>query len=46
MITTLQPICGIQLGIEWTEAEVNDEVISYILIDLLILRILIAWFKQ
>lgn len=46
MITTLQPICGIQLGIEWTEAEVNDEVISYILIDLLILRIQIAWFKQ
>lgn len=46
MITTLQPICGVQVGIEWTEAEVNDEVISYILIDLLILRIQIAWFKQ
>jgi len=46
MITTLQPICGVQLGIEWTEAEVNDETISYILIDLLILRIQIAWFKQ
>ena len=46
MITTLQPICGVQVGIEWTEAEVNDEIISYILIDLLILRIQIAWFKQ
>jgi hypothetical protein len=46
MITTLQPICGVQLGIEFTEAEVNDQTISYILVDLLILRIQIAWFKE
>ena len=46
MIATLQPICGVQLGIEFTEAEVNDQVISYCLIDLLILRIQIAWFKE
>jgi hypothetical protein len=46
MLATLQPICGVQLGIELTEAEVEDKVISYILIDLLILRIQIAWFKE
>jgi hypothetical protein len=46
MITTLQPICGVQLGIEFTEAEVNDTIVSYCLIDLLILRIQIAWFKS
>lgn len=46
MITTLQFICGMQVGIEFTEAEVNDQVISYCLIDLLILRIQIAWFKE
>ena len=36
----------VQLGIEFTEAEVNDQVISYCLIDLLILRIQVAWFKE
>jgi len=45
MIATLQFICGMQVGIEFTEAEVNDQLISYCLIDLLILRIQIAWFK-
>jgi len=46
MIATLQFICGMQVGIEFTEAEVNDQLISYCLIDLLILRIQIAWFKR
>jgi len=46
MITTLQPICGVQIGIEFTEAEVNGSTISYCLIDILILRIQIAWFKE
>ena len=46
MIATLQFICGMQVGIEFTEAEVNDQLISYCLIDLLILRIQIAWFKE
>jgi len=45
MIATIQPICGVQLGIEFTEAEVNDIEISYCLIDLLIIRIQLAWYK-
>jgi hypothetical protein len=45
MITTIQPICGVQLGFELTEAEVDDQEIGYVLIDLLILRIQIAWYK-
>ena len=46
MITTLQLICGMQVGIEFTEAEVNDQLIGYSLIDLLIVRVQIAWFKE
>jgi len=45
MIATIQPICGVQLGIEFTEAEVNGTEISYCLIDLLIIRIQLAWYK-
>ena len=45
MITTIQPICGVQVGFELTEAEVNDQEIGYVLIDLFILRIQIAWYK-
>ena len=47
MVTTLQLICGMQIGIEFTEAEVkHDQVISYCLIDLLIVRVQIAWYKD
>lgn len=46
MVTTLQLICGMQVGIEFTEAEVDDKVISYCLIDLLLVRLQIAWFKE
>ena len=46
MITTLQLICGMQVGIEFTEAEVNDQMIGYCLIDLLLVRVQIAWFKE
>ena len=45
MIATIQPICGVQVGFELTEGEVDDQVIGYCLIDLLILRIQIAWYK-
>jgi len=46
MVTTLQLICGMQVGIEFTEASVDDKVISYCLLDLLLVRIQIAWFKE
>ena len=46
MLATLQPICGVQIGVEFTEAEVDGKIISYCLIDLLILRIQVAWFKE
>jgi hypothetical protein len=46
MIATLQPICGVQIGVEFTEAEIDGKIISYCLIDLLILRIQVAWFKE
>jgi len=46
MLATLQPICGVQIGVEFTEAEIDGKIISYCLIDLLILRIKVAWFKE
>jgi hypothetical protein len=46
MLATLQPICGVQIGVEFTEAEIDGKIISYCLIDLLILRIQVAWFKE
>lgn len=45
MITTFNPICGCQLGFELYEQEVNGQDISYLLIDLFILRIQFAWYK-
>ena len=44
METTIQPIYGISLGIEFTEDEKNDFNIGYCLIDLLFVRIQIAWY--
>jgi len=46
MITTIQPICGVQLGVEFTEAEVNGIEVGYCLIDLLIIRIQLAWYRS
>ena len=46
MGVTLHPICGMQVGIELTDAEVNNIRISYILIDIFILRIQLAWYKD
>ena len=46
MIVTLQPICGVQLGIEFTEAEVEGHLIGYCLIDLLIIRVQLAWYRE
>ena len=43
---TLHPICGMQVGIELTEADVNNIRISYLLIDIFILRIQCAWYKD
>lgn len=46
MTVTLHTICGMQVGIELTEAQVNEYIVSYILIDLLIFRIQCAWYKE
>ena len=46
MAITFHPICGMQVGIEFTDSTVNEYEVSYILIDLLILRIQCAWYKN
>lgn len=46
MITTIAPICGIQLGIEFYDQEVNGEDVGYLLVDLFIIRIQFAWYKS
>jgi hypothetical protein len=42
----LLPIMGIHIGFEFYEAEHNNDDIQYLLVDLLILRIQIAWWKE
>ena len=39
-------ICGVQLGVEMFEQQVEDFVIGYVLIDIFILRIQIAWYVE
>lgn len=46
MTVTLHALCGFQLGFELAENQVNDELISYLLIDLGILRIQCAWYRS
>jgi len=45
MKVTYNIICGVHFGFELTEAIIESKVISYLLIDIFILRIQLAWFK-
>ena len=36
---------GVSIGFELTEGIINDQVIGYVLIDLLIVRVQCAWYK-
>jgi|TARA_R110000824_G_scaffold297205_2_gene485431 hypothetical protein len=46
MRVTLQPIMGVQLGFELYDSERDGNQIGYLLIDLFIARIQIAWYKN
>lgn len=46
MSVTYQPIMGVSVGFEFTEQEINNELIGYLLIDLFIIRIQCAWYKE
>lgn len=46
MLCTIQPICGVQVGIEFTEQEIAEgHEIGYCLIDVFIVRFQIAWYR-
>ena len=45
MAITAYPIMGVQFGFEFTEQLVDDNEVSYLLIDLFIIRLQIAWYK-
>lgn len=45
MITTIQPICGVQVGVEFYDQEIEGMEIGYFLIDIFIIRIQLAWYK-
>jgi len=44
MTISIGPICGVQVGVELTEGQIDDKRIGYFLIDVFILRIQCAWF--
>jgi hypothetical protein len=46
MNISLHPICGFHIGFELTDGSIEEVDISYLLIDLGILRIQCAWFKK
>ncbi len=46
MRITIQPIMGVQLGFELYDSERNGQEIGYLLIDIFIARIQIAWYKN
>jgi hypothetical protein len=44
MRLTIYPILGVHLGFEFTDGVINDQPISYLLIDLFIIRCQFAWY--
>jgi hypothetical protein len=44
MRLTIYPILGVHLGFEFTDGVANDEAVSYLLIDLFIVRFQFAWY--
>ena len=44
MTISIGPICGVQVGVELTEGQIEGRHIGYFLIDVFILRIQCAWF--
>ena len=46
MRITIQPIMGVHLGFELYDSERDGNQIGYLLIDLFIARIQIAWYKN
>ena len=45
MNITMNPILGIQLGFELYDGEAEGNEISYLLVDIFIIRIQFAWYK-
>lgn len=46
MRITMQPIMGIHLGFEFYDSEIEGNEVGYLLIDLLIVRVQVAWYKN
>lgn len=46
MVVTFAPICGMHLGFELYDQEIEDIKVSYLLIDLFILRIQLSSAKE
>jgi len=46
MSITFSPLMGMGIGIEFTEATREEHLIHYCLIDIVILRVQIAWFGK
>jgi len=46
MSITFSPLMGMGVGIEFTEARQSEHLIHYCLIDIVILRVQIAWFGK
>jgi len=46
MRLTIYPILGVHLGFEFTDGVIDNEPISYLLIDLFIIRCQFAWYPQ
>lgn len=42
---TVHTICGFQIGLEFTDNEVNGIPVGYLLVDIGIVRIQFAWYK-
>ena len=45
MAITAYPIMGVQFGFEFTSNEVDGNELDYLLIDIFIIRVQIAWYK-
>tara|TARA_R110002012_G_scaffold15718_1_gene62058 strand:- start:1927 stop:2067 length:141 start_codon:yes stop_codon:yes gene_type:complete len=46
MKITIAPIMGFQIGFEFCDGEIDNHEIGYFLLDMFIVRIQFAWYKQ
>ena len=46
MKITISPIMGVHLGFEFYDGEVEGNEIGYLLIDIFVCRVQLAWYKE